>query len=220
MDSKPSPLTLAPLSPPVHRVVNLIVVHCSATPSGLPMAVGTVGAAGFQNPAQVIDAWHAERGFRRGAAARAAFNPSLGSIGYHFVIDLTGEVFTGRDVEEIGAHAKDHNAHSIGICMVGGVEPTQAQFTPEQWKSLQSVVLWQAHRYNIPLMAPRRNGDKVFGGVCGHRDLSPDLNHNGVITPTEWLKTCPGFEVSSWLANGMQPLLGHIWREVVLGEQA
>ncbi len=32
--------------------------------------------------------------------------------------------------------------------------------------------------------------------ICGHRDLSPDLNGDGVIEPEEWIKECPCFEVS------------------------
>jgi len=33
--------------------------------------------------------------------------------------------------------------------------------------------------------------------VCGHRDLSPDLNGNGEIEPEEWIKACPCFEVKA-----------------------
>lgn len=33
--------------------------------------------------------------------------------------------------------------------------------------------------------------------VCGHRDLSPDLNGNGEIEPEEWVKMCPCFEVKT-----------------------
>jgi hypothetical protein len=32
--------------------------------------------------------------------------------------------------------------------------------------------------------------------VCGHRDLSPDLNGNGEIEPEEWIKQCPCFDVA------------------------
>ena len=32
--------------------------------------------------------------------------------------------------------------------------------------------------------------------ICGHRDLSPDLNGNGEIEPEEWIKSCPCFEVA------------------------
>jgi len=35
--------------------------------------------------------------------------------------------------------------------------------------------------------------------VVGHRDLSPDLNGDGVITSEEWLKYCPCFDVREWL---------------------
>ena len=35
--------------------------------------------------------------------------------------------------------------------------------------------------------------------VCGHRDLSPDLNGDGEIEPEEWIKACPCFEVNESL---------------------
>jgi N-acetyl-anhydromuramyl-L-alanine amidase AmpD len=47
-------------------------------------------------------------------------------------------------------------------------------------------------------------------GICGHRDLSPDRNGNGLVEPIEWLKTCPGFDVAAWLAADMVPPAGHI----------
>ena len=162
------------------RNVNLLVVHCSATASGKPLIRGTPGASGYRNCAQVIDAWHAERGFARKDAARQAFNPTLASIGYHFVIDITGEVFTGRGVDEIGAHAAGHNSASVGICLVGGVE-REGRYTQAQWKSLASVVQWQTTEHRIPLAPPLRNGDIVWRGVCGHRDLSPDTNADGKV---------------------------------------
>lgn len=201
---------LAKTPPLPDRLIDLVVIHCSATPNGKPLQRGMPGQLGYRNCAQIIDAWHAERGFKRGDAARVQFNPTLGSIGYHFVIDLNGEVFTGRDVNEVGAHAKDFNAHSLGVCMVGGLE-RDGQFTAAQWGSLASVVLWQSKVHAIQLMVPpRRNGNLLAGGVCGHRDVSPDANHNGVITPNEWLKTCPGFDVGAWLDRGMRPLPAHV----------
>jgi N-acetyl-anhydromuramyl-L-alanine amidase AmpD len=35
--------------------------------------------------------------------------------------------------------------------------------------------------------------------IIGHRDLSPDLNGNGVIEPFEFMKACPSFDVAAWL---------------------
>lgn len=30
--------------------------------------------------------------------------------------------------------------------------------------------------------------------VVGHRDISPDLNHNGIVDPWERIKACPCFD--------------------------
>jgi N-acetylmuramoyl-L-alanine amidase len=30
--------------------------------------------------------------------------------------------------------------------------------------------------------------------ISGHRDFSPDLNHNGIVEPSEWIKQCPCFD--------------------------
>lgn len=195
------------------RLINLIVIHCSATPSGRPISSGV---AGNVTAADVIDSWHKTRGFRRRDAAVAQFNPQLLHIGYHFVIETTGEVLTGRGLDETGAHAANFNAHSIGICMVGGIE-TKGQFTPAQWKALKNLVLLQAYNLRVPLSKPLRANDaaapggfRVTGGVCGHRDLAVDLNADGEIKSNEWHKTCPGFDVNAWLANSLEPLPEHV----------
>lgn len=213
LSSVPAPTARAVSSPvrvaAAPRRVNLVVIHCSATASGQRLQRGKPGDVGYQSCAQIIDAWHAERGFQRSAAACAALNPHLPHIGYHYVVDLDGQVFTGRGLDEVGAHAKDHNAASIGICLVGGAE-AQAQFTPAQWKALKNLVLTLRMQTGVPLQPPRRNGLQVADGMCGHRDLSADLNADGAITPTEWVKTCPGFEVADWLANLLEPLPAHM----------
>lgn len=192
------------------RNTNLIVIHCSATPSGRRIDHGRLNAA------QVINSWHAARGFKRTAAARARFNPELPSIGYHYVIDVDGTVFTGRNLNEAGAHAAGFNAHSVGICLVGGQERS-ARYTPAQWAALASLVRQLTGLLRIPPFPAKRQPQKdapgyaVVMGCCGHRDLSPDKNGNGLTEPFEWLKTCPGFDVEAWLSNGMQPLPVHIF---------
>jgi N-acetylmuramoyl-L-alanine amidase len=198
------------------RLISLIVIHCSATPSGRAISSGVAGKI---TAADVIDSWHKARGFQRADAAVQAFNPHLHHIGYHYVIDVTGQVFTGRALDEVGAHAANFNANSVGICMVGGIE-TAARYTPAQWKALKNLVLMQAHRLRVPLCRPLRTTEKdapagfrVTAGVCGHRDLSPDKNADGEIKSNEWLKTCPGFDVNACLANTLEPLPAHVFGE-------
>lgn len=192
---KPAPLA-------TQRFVNLVVVHCSATPSGRWLS-GRRGAPGFREAADVIDGWHAARGFHRTAVAVDRYNPSRPHIGYHFVVDIDGTIEFGRALKEVGAHVQGYNASSFGVCLVGGAE-RDARYTAAQWESAAALLRELCKRQAVPLMAPLypRRG----GGVCGHRDLSPDTDCDGRIQPHEWLKTCPGFDVSAWLARGLVPL--------------
>jgi N-acetylmuramoyl-L-alanine amidase len=181
------------------REINRLVLHCSATPSGQPLERGVRGTPAYQSCAQIIDGWHKARGFARQSAAVQAFNSALPHIGYHYVIDLDGRCINGRGLDEVGAHVAGHNAGSIGICLVGGIE-REAKYTLMQWLTLAEQVAFLRAKYNLTTL-----------DVCGHRDLSPDLDKNGRVTPQEWLKTCPGFDVAAWLLAGMAPASQHIY---------
>lgn len=162
------------------RLVDLIVIHCSATPDGEWVT------------ALDIDKWHAERGFRRDGAWRVRLNPQLGHIGYHFIVYTNGAIATGRHLAEAGAHVRGHNLDSIGICLIG-----TERYSRAQWSALSALVVQLRHEFPA-------------ARVCGHRDLSPDIDGDGVVEPAEWLKTCPGFDVAAWLAAGMLPPAGSI----------
>lgn len=174
---------------PATRTIDLIVVHCSATPSG--KALGTGLGNRRRTAAQIIDGWHMQRGFARQPDAVAAYNSGLPHIGYHYVIDLDGLVQGGRRLSEVGAHVAGHNANSIGICLVGGAERV-AQYSRAQWASLKQLVT------TLRLQRPTAR-------VVGHRNLSPDANGDGTVQPAEWTKTCPGFDVAGWLAARCTP---------------
>lgn len=121
--------------------------------------------------ADEINEWHKQRGFDR--------------IGYHAVVRRDGEIEFGRHFDEEGAHVKGQNFRSVGICLVGGVDKdgkSQNNFTSEQFESARAIVEMLKHAYPLAI-------------VVGHRDLSPDLNGDGIITSDEWLKDCPCFEV-------------------------
>lgn len=76
------------------RAINEIIVHCSATAEGKDFTVAD------------IKKWHLARGFS--------------DVGYHYVIYRDGTIHKGRDESKIGAHCTGHNAHSIGVCYIGG----------------------------------------------------------------------------------------------------
>lgn len=125
-----------------------IIIHCAATKPSMD-----IGASD-------IDRWHRERGWLK--------------IGYHYVIKRDGTVEVGRALLEVGAHAKGHNATSVGVCMVGGMsedgEP-ETNFTKKQWESLAKCVDSLLDTF------PEAK-------VIGHNDVSS--------------KACPTFNVGEW----------------------
>lgn len=78
------------------RTITEVIIHCTAT---RPNAICTV---------ESIRKYHRSLGWR--------------DIGYHYVIYPDGSVLSGRLVEEVGAHCPGHNAQSIGIAYVGGLD--------------------------------------------------------------------------------------------------
>src|SRR5690606_37442354 len=124
-----------------------------------------------------ITQWHIQRGFD--------------TVGYHYVIRRNGELETGRPQNAIGAHVRGHNSNSIGICLAGGVDTNnkpENNFTPAQFTTLEALLRRLKERY------PQAR-------ILGHRDLSPDKNGDGKITPNEFIKACPSFDVVQWFRD-------------------
>lgn len=179
------------------RKINHIVIHCAATPDGKAITV------------QDIDAMHKQRGFKRDSQAVRSFNTDLKYIGYHYFIEVDGAIRPGRHIEEIGAHVQGNNSKSIGICMAG-----TDKFTKAQWDSLRACIVGLAAdisgRQVMHVGTAMQAYSDMGISIKGHRDYSPDLNGDGQITRNEWIKTCPGFDVGSWLKGDMAPIAAHI----------
>ena len=92
-------------------------------------------------------------------------------IGYHKVINRSGRIENGRPEYWIGAHVKGNNETSLGVCLIG-----KDKFTKKQFISLKKVLdKWQS-------LYPKAN-------IVGHRDIGNTM------------KTCPNFDVKTWLKN-------------------
>mgnify|MGYP000773012200 FL=1 len=105
--------------------------------------------------------------------------------GYHFYIRKNGDIKNTRPLEKPGAHALGYNAHSIGICYEGGLDV--------RYRPADTRTEWQKHSLRVLIRTLLM--DYPGCRVCGHRDLSPDRNGDGRISPEEWVKECPCFEV-------------------------
>lgn len=136
------------------RRIDKIIIHCSATCEGRAFAAAD------------IDRWHRQQG--------------MDMIGYHYVVLLDGTIQSGRPIERVGAHTAGHNAHSIGICYIGGLD---ADGKAKDTRTLQQRdVLWalvQALRKQYP-----------HATVHGHREFAN--------------KDCPCFDVSREFGNGQR----------------
>ena len=101
--------------------------------------------------------------------------------GYHFYIRKNGDIKNTRPLEKPGAHALGYNAHSIGICYEGGLDV--------RYRPADTRTEWQKHSLRVLIRTLLM--DYPGCRVCGHRDLSPDRNGDGRISPEEWVKESP-----------------------------
>ena len=125
------------------RTITLLVIHCSAV------------RPDQTSSAAQIDTWHRRQGWHLG-------------IGYHYVVRRDGQIEPGRPEWMVGAHCKNHNAHSIGICYEGGLN---ARGQPADTRTLaQKLAMVQL------LEILHRKYPKAL--IVGHHDLNP-------------LKACP-----------------------------
>ena len=149
------------------RVVDTIVIHCSATRKDVNYTF------------DMCTRDHKARGFRK--------------CGYHFYITKDGKIHIGRLLSEVGAHAgKDFNRTSIGICYEGGIK---AGGNPANPKDAADTRTTQQKDAILKCIAESiKYSEGSIKSIVGHRDLSPDLNGNGIIEPKEWIKSCPCFD--------------------------
>ena len=128
------------------RKITLIIIHCSATPEGRNLDFETCRHDHIHH-----------RGFK--------------DIGYHFDITRDGGIHRGRSLERIGAHCKNHNRHSVGICYEGGLS---AGGIPADTRTLEQKAALLALLRELRAVLPEAI-------IVGHRDLNP-------------LKGCPCFD--------------------------
>ena len=129
------------------RKIEKIILHCAATPEGRDVKTET------------IKSWHVK-------------GNGWSDIGYHFVIELDGAVKNGRPLHRSGAHTKGHNATSIGICYVGGMDKDKK---PKDTRT-------EAQRKAMDQLIADLKMDHPTATIHGHNEFAA--------------KACPSFDVS------------------------
>lgn len=134
------------------RVINYIVLHCTATQPEAKVE-------SIQRYWRDVKKWN--------------------SPGYHFLIDKAGKAHALQPIEKPSNGVQGHNANSIHISYIGGIDKKGAPKdtrTPEQLKTMAMLVF--KHKALFP---------KAL--ILGHRDFA------GV------KKACPSFDVSTWIKS-------------------
>ena len=148
------------------RKIDEIIIHCSAT------RPGWMAGRPVAEMVQEMRRWHVQhRGWR--------------DVGYHWVIAPDGSVAAGRSEAVAGAHCRCRNAHSLGICLIGGhgssaTDRFSEHYTPEQHRSLRALI------------------DRIKSRYPSIRRVS---GHNEHVA-----KACPGFTVGGWLSGRAGPV--------------
>jgi N-acetylmuramoyl-L-alanine amidase len=146
------------------REINEIILHCSATWSKQDIGL------------KEITQWHTMPQPR---------GRGWDHVGYHYIIRRNGVVEKGCSLEVRGYHCSGHNAHSIGICMVGGgPNGEDTYFTEAQYDALAKLVKELRQRY------PMTN-------IFGHREFAR--------------KACPVFSVVDFLQRYAIPKYANCW---------
>ncbi|WP_297105111.1 peptidoglycan-binding domain-containing protein [uncultured Devosia sp.] len=128
-------------------------------------------------------------------------------IGYGGLLRRDGRREIGRGLDAVGAHVAGFNSISLGIALVGGIN---AAGKPEHNATEPQLVALEAWLQELVVQYPQAK-------ICGHRDLSPDRDGDGVIEPGEWMKACPCFDVIPWAVSKGLPgadIKGN-WGEII-----
>ncbi|MCE2516458.1 MAG: N-acetylmuramoyl-L-alanine amidase [Alphaproteobacteria bacterium] len=122
--------------------INYLVVHCSDTPDDEFLTAADIHQMhlGF--------GWH--------------------GVGYHRVICRDGTLEMGRPDYWVGAHVYEHNQESLGVCLIG-----RHDFTDAQMNALETLLKDWTARY-------------------------PDAEIRGHCDFDNTTKTCPNFDARAW----------------------
>ena len=138
------------------RKIDEIIIHCTATPEGR------------EYHAQDVKRWHREQGWA--------------DIGYHYVITLDGDCEVGRDADTAGAHCYGHNARTIGVVYVGGLEPMREGVPVSKLKAKDTRTEQQKAELMSLLIDLRRLYPEAK--IIGHRHYEKN-------------KDCPSFDADT-----------------------
>lgn len=124
------------------------------------------------------------------------YHLSLGweGFGYHYFIAKDGALKAGRAENYHGAHTKNYNQKSIGICLAGNFDATMP--TKAQESSLQALLEMLSKKYNIPnenivphrRFAPKTCYGKLLADDWAARLVPVETRHAQILAALDGVK--------------------------------
>jgi len=105
--------------------------------------------------------------------------------GYHYVIKPDGNIIRMLDDSKVANGVKGFNSNSIHVAWIGGIEKGHLDGIDNRTDKQKAAL------FDLLVKLKLKYRDAI---IMGHRDISPDLNHNGVVDPWERIKECPCFD--------------------------
>jgi len=94
--------------------------------------------------------------------------------------------------DKVANGVKGYNAKSIHVAWVGGIDRQHPNGTDNRTAAQRFAL------FDIVVKLKQKYPKAV---ILGHRDISPDKNHNGIVDPWERIKECPCFDVLKEFAD-------------------
>lgn len=113
------------------------------------------------------------------------------STGYHYVVAADGTITQLLSEEKPSNGVKGYNSVLINVAYIGGID-AEGKLTDNRTTEQKTAL-----RTLLKLL----HGKYPTATIQGHRDFSPDLNHDGRITPGEYIKACPCFDAKTEYAD-------------------
>lgn len=138
---------------PGGRVINKIILHCTATPEGEDYSIDS------------IDNSHKARNFSY------YIDPDTKKkryIGYHYIILRDGTIVRCRPENVRGCHTSNHNYDSIGISYIGGCPARSVK----DWNKKGKDTRTEAQKASIIKLVRELKGRYGNPEVYGHRDFA------------------------------------------------
>lgn len=100
--------------------------------------------------------------------------------GYHYVVFPDGKVVQMLSEGLVANGVKGYNSTAVHVSWVGG------------YKGVDNRT--EAQKASLLRILKELRGKYPSAEILGHRDISRDTNHNGIVDPWERIKECPCFE--------------------------